>query len=165
MEAIETLETLETLFPKRSPSTPSSAPVTSWLGLQIGWSWKTSKVFDKATGIFLLRARHCAHHFLMYYLSTKITTIIGIEKSYIWTKLRTVAQKTASQITLRNCSGEMWFSVQFGAGGGGLFVCCGGVGFGFGFWTKAPACGSSWARNRTHTTAATWATAVTALDP
>ena len=38
---------------------------------------------------------------------------IGIEKSFIWAKLRTTAQKTASQITLRNCSEETWFSAQF----------------------------------------------------
>ena len=37
-------------------------------------------------------------------------SIIGIEKSFIWAKLRTVARKTASQISLRNCSGEAWFS-------------------------------------------------------
>ena len=35
-------------------------------------------------------------------------SVIGIEKSFIWAKLRTIAQKTTSQITLRNCSGEVW---------------------------------------------------------
>ena len=36
-------------------------------------------------------------------------SIIKIEKSFIWAKLRTIAWKTASQITLRNCSREAWF--------------------------------------------------------
>ena len=49
-------------------------------------------------------------------LSTKIInkqSIIGIEKSFIWAKLRTIAQNPASQITLRNCSGKAGFSTQF----------------------------------------------------
>ena len=36
-------------------------------------------------------------------------SVIGIEKSFIWAKLRIIAQKTTSQVTLRNCSGEVWF--------------------------------------------------------
>ena len=40
-------------------------------------------------------------------------SIIGIEKSFIWAKLRTIARKTASQINLRNGSGEPWFLAQF----------------------------------------------------
>ena len=38
---------------------------------------------------------------------------IRIEKSCCWSKLRTIAQKPASQISLRNFSGEAGFSAQF----------------------------------------------------
>ena len=34
-------------------------------------------------------------------------------KSFIWAKLRAIAQKMASQMILRNCSGDAWFSAQF----------------------------------------------------
>ena len=40
-------------------------------------------------------------------------SIIGIEKNFIWAKLRATAQKTASQITLRDCSRETWFIARF----------------------------------------------------
>lgn len=40
-------------------------------------------------------------------------SMVGIEQSFIWVKLRTIARKTASQITRRNCSREAWFSVRF----------------------------------------------------
>ena len=40
-------------------------------------------------------------------------SIIEIENNFSWAKLRTLAQKIASQITLGKCSGEAWFSVQF----------------------------------------------------
>ena len=40
-------------------------------------------------------------------------SIIGLEKNFIWAKLRATAQKTASQITLRDCSRETWFIARF----------------------------------------------------
>ena len=40
-------------------------------------------------------------------------SIVKVEKSFIWAKLRTIVWKTASQITLRNCSREAWFSTWF----------------------------------------------------
>ena len=40
-------------------------------------------------------------------------SIIGIEKSFIWTKPRTTGQETSSRATLRNCSGEALFSAVF----------------------------------------------------
>lgn len=49
-------------------------------------------------------------------LSTKIInkqSIKEIEKSFIWAKVRTVAWKPASQIILRNCLREAWFSAHF----------------------------------------------------
>ena len=39
-------------------------------------------------------------------------SIIGIGKRFIWAKLRTIVQKTVSQITLRNCSKHSFISCQ-----------------------------------------------------
>ena len=52
----------------------------------------------------------------MLFMSMKIInkqSITVIEKSFIWAKLGTIVWKTASQITLRNCSRKAWFSAQF----------------------------------------------------
>ena len=48
--------------------------------------------------------------------STKIInkqSIMGTAKSFIWVKLRTIAWETAFQVTLRNCSREVWFLAQY----------------------------------------------------
>ena len=47
----------------------------------------------------------------MKIINTRST--VGKEKSFIWAKLKIIAQKTASQIALRNCSKEAWCSAQF----------------------------------------------------
>lgn len=58
------------------------------------------------------------NHFALsaFYWPVKVIntqSITGIEKNLSCAKLRTTTPKTTSQITLRNFSGEAWFSAQF----------------------------------------------------
>ena len=54
-----------------------------------------------------LRHQGSPYYYYYYYW-----VFLGIEKSFSWAKVRTLAQKTVSRITLRNCSGEAWFRLR-----------------------------------------------------
>ena len=49
---------------------------------------------------------------LLSYANLKNKKIITCELSFIWDKMRTVVQETASQISLRSCSKEAWGKVS-----------------------------------------------------